>query len=105
MVLGVRRYLAAVELLGERDEALDELRNDLMDVKNLYREQIDWLIARLQEAAPGSLACQPPASAPECSTRAPHAAPRTDDVAEEERAQLVLGGELVQQGVRGVGGG
>lgn len=31
------RYVAAVELLGERDEALEELRADLQDVKNLYR--------------------------------------------------------------------
>lgn len=35
------RYGAAVELLGERDEALEELRADLMDVKGLYKDQID----------------------------------------------------------------
>lgn len=33
-----RRYVAAVELLGERDEALEELRADLMDVKTLLRD-------------------------------------------------------------------
>jgi hypothetical protein len=32
------RYVAAVELLGERDEALEELRADLMDVKTLLRD-------------------------------------------------------------------
>jgi hypothetical protein len=32
------RYVAAVELLGERDEALEELRADLMDVKSLLRD-------------------------------------------------------------------
>ena len=32
-----RRYVAAVELLGERDEALEELRADLQDVKHLYK--------------------------------------------------------------------
>ena len=35
--LTCRRYVAAVELLGERDEALEELRADLQDVKHLYK--------------------------------------------------------------------
>jgi hypothetical protein len=37
-------YSAAVELLGERDEQMDELRADLEDVKTMYREQIDHLL-------------------------------------------------------------
>lgn len=41
------RYTAAVELLGERDEALEELRADLMDVKLLYRDQIEYLVKQL----------------------------------------------------------
>lgn len=41
------RYVAAVELLGERDESLEELRADLMDVKNLYREQIEFMVGLL----------------------------------------------------------
>lgn len=36
-----------MELLGERDEALEELRADLMDVKNLYREQIEFMCEQL----------------------------------------------------------
>eukprot|EP00803_Ostreobium_quekettii_P008079 evm.model.scf_194.7 EVM.evm.TU.scf_194.7 scf_194:69068-76365(+) len=37
------RYAAAVELLGEREEQLEELRADLQDVKELYKEQIAFL--------------------------------------------------------------
>ena len=48
------RYVAAVELLGERDEALEELRADLQDVKNLYRDQIEYLVKQLT-TPPGSL--------------------------------------------------
>ncbi|GAX82954.1 hypothetical protein CEUSTIGMA_g10381.t1 [Chlamydomonas eustigma] len=44
-----QRYVAAVELLGERDEALEELRADLQDVKNLYRDQIEYLVKKLTE--------------------------------------------------------
>ena len=41
------RYTAAVELLGERDEELEELRADLRDVKNLYRDQIEFMVMQL----------------------------------------------------------
>ena len=41
------RYAAAVEMLGERDEALEELRADLQDVKNLYRDQIEFMVMQL----------------------------------------------------------
>lgn len=34
-------------MLGERDEALEELRADLMDVKNLYKDQIEFMLERL----------------------------------------------------------
>jgi TATA element modulatory factor 1 TATA binding len=39
------RYAAAVELVGERDEQLEELANDLSDVKVLYKAQIEALLA------------------------------------------------------------
>jgi L-lactate utilization protein LutB len=40
------RYAAAVELVGERDEQLEELANDLEDVKQMYRQQIETLLAQ-----------------------------------------------------------
>ncbi len=43
------RYVAAVELLGERDESLEELKADLMDVKQLYREQIEYMALQLTQ--------------------------------------------------------
>jgi L-lactate utilization protein LutB len=42
------RYAAAVELVGERDEQLEELANDLEDVKQMYRQQIETLLAQQQ---------------------------------------------------------
>jgi hypothetical protein len=42
------RYSAAVELVGERDEQLEELANDLEDVKQMYRQQIETLLAQQQ---------------------------------------------------------
>ncbi|KAF6253633.1 TATA element modulatory factor 1 TATA binding protein [Scenedesmus sp. NREL 46B-D3] len=42
------RYAAAVELVGERDEQLEELANDLEDVKQVYRQQIETLLAQQQ---------------------------------------------------------
>jgi F0F1-type ATP synthase delta subunit len=42
-----QRYAAAVELLGERDEQLEELAADLADVKQLYKQQIEALVAQL----------------------------------------------------------
>jgi F0F1-type ATP synthase delta subunit len=42
------RYAAAVELVGERDEQLEELTNDLEDVKQMYRQQIETLLAQQQ---------------------------------------------------------
>lgn len=45
-----QRYAAAVELLGERDEQLEEMAADLADVKQLYKQQIEALVAQLAEA-------------------------------------------------------
>lgn len=39
------RYAAAVELVGERDERLEELLQDIEDMKESYRRQIDVLCA------------------------------------------------------------
>jgi hypothetical protein len=47
------RYAAAVELLGERDEQLEELAADLADVKQLYKSQIEALVAQLAAAGDG----------------------------------------------------
>ena len=44
------RYAAAVELLGERDEQLEEMAADLADVKQLYKQQIESLVAALAES-------------------------------------------------------
>ena len=62
------RYVAAVELLGERDEALEELRADLMDVKNLYRGVCVCVVCRGCAAgchvAAGGLWTSPPSMDP-----------------------------------------
>ncbi|PON88412.1 TATA element modulatory factor 1 DNA binding [Trema orientale] len=39
-----RRHSAALELMGERDEELEELRADIIDLKEMYREQVNLLI-------------------------------------------------------------
>ncbi|KAK9169681.1 hypothetical protein Syun_001821 [Stephania yunnanensis] len=43
-----RRHAAALELMGERDEELEELRADIVDVKEMYREQINLLVNKIQ---------------------------------------------------------
>ena len=42
-----RRHASALELMGERDEQVEELRADLADVKEMYREQIDMLVRQV----------------------------------------------------------
>lgn len=54
------RYAAAVELLGERDEQLEEMAADLMDIKHMYKQQIEALVVQL--AAAGSPAPAAPDS-------------------------------------------
>lgn len=44
-----RRHASALELMGERDEELEELRADLADVKQMYREQIDMLVSQIEK--------------------------------------------------------
>lgn len=49
-ILMASRMAAAEELLGEREESLFELRADLADVKQAYREQIEFCVAALASA-------------------------------------------------------
>ncbi|XP_023738966.3 golgin candidate 5 [Lactuca sativa] len=41
------RHSAALELMGERDEELEELRADIVDVKEMYREQVNMLVNKV----------------------------------------------------------
>ncbi|MED6146750.1 Golgin candidate 5 [Stylosanthes scabra] len=43
-----RRHSAALELMGERDEELEELRADIVDLKEMYREQVNLLVSKIQ---------------------------------------------------------
>lgn len=43
-----RRHSAALELMGERDEELEELRADIVDLKEMYREQVNLLVNQIQ---------------------------------------------------------
>ncbi|KAL4583884.1 hypothetical protein LXL04_008469 [Taraxacum kok-saghyz] len=43
------RHSAALELMGERDEELEELRADIVDVKEMYREQVNMLVNKIQK--------------------------------------------------------
>ncbi|RXH88620.1 hypothetical protein DVH24_000219 [Malus domestica] len=42
-----RRHSAALELMGERDEELEELRADIVDLKEMYREQVNLLVNKM----------------------------------------------------------
>jgi len=43
-----QHYATALELMGEKDEQVDELRQDLQDVKDLYKSQIDQLLHTIE---------------------------------------------------------
>ncbi|CAA7025784.1 unnamed protein product [Microthlaspi erraticum] len=43
-----QRHAAALELMGERDEELEELRADIVDLKEMYREQVNMLVNKIQ---------------------------------------------------------
>ncbi|KAI3789744.1 hypothetical protein L2E82_02547 [Cichorium intybus] len=43
-----QRHSAALELMGERDEELEELRADILDLKEMYREQVNILVNKIQ---------------------------------------------------------
>jgi len=41
-----QRHFQALELMGERDEELEELRNDIVDLKEMHREQVELLVSQ-----------------------------------------------------------
>lgn len=43
-----QRHAAALELMGERDEELEELRADIVDLKEMYKEQVNMLVNKIQ---------------------------------------------------------
>jgi len=43
------RYHAALELLGEKTEEVEELKADLQDVKQIFREQITELLDTIEK--------------------------------------------------------
>lgn len=46
-----QRHTAALELLGEKEEKLDELKADLVDMKQLYRSQITEMVEKNAQLA------------------------------------------------------
>ncbi|KAG0266596.1 hypothetical protein BG011_001785 [Mortierella polycephala] len=50
------RHRAALEMLGERTEEVQELRADILDVKEAYRDQINELLAQLEKARRANVA-------------------------------------------------
>ncbi|XP_043724282.1 golgin candidate 5-like isoform X2 [Telopea speciosissima] len=42
------RHHSALELMGERDEELEELRADIVDLKEMYKEQVSLLVNKIQ---------------------------------------------------------
>ncbi|KAA8540398.1 hypothetical protein F0562_024683 [Nyssa sinensis] len=49
-----RRHASALELMGERDEELEELRADIVDLKEMYREQVNLLVNQIQVVSSSS---------------------------------------------------
>jgi len=47
-----KRYMATLELLGEKTEEAEELRDDLKDVKAIFRDQVNELLARIEKLQP-----------------------------------------------------
>jgi hypothetical protein len=43
------RYHAALEMLGERTEQVEELKADIADVKEMYRNQIVELVQKIDQ--------------------------------------------------------
>ncbi|AQK88395.1 Golgin candidate 5 [Zea mays] len=52
-----QRHFQALELMGERDEELEELRNDIVDLKEMYREQVDLLVSQLHPLPAPGIGC------------------------------------------------
>jgi chromosome segregation ATPase len=47
-----QRHASALELMGERDEQMEELRQDLDESKAAYRDQVETLLKRLEALQP-----------------------------------------------------
>lgn len=45
-----QRHKAALEMLGERTEEVEELKADIADVKEAYRDQINELLSQLEKS-------------------------------------------------------
>jgi F0F1-type ATP synthase delta subunit len=43
------RYRTALEMIGEKEELVEELRHDINDLKTLYRSQITELLEKLDK--------------------------------------------------------
>jgi len=56
------RHASAVELLGEREERLEELTADLEDVKALYRDQIEYMVEQVIALTPKNTPSLTPAT-------------------------------------------
>ncbi|XP_010254061.1 PREDICTED: golgin candidate 5-like isoform X2 [Nelumbo nucifera] len=50
-----RRHSKALELMGERDEELEELRADIVDMKEMYREQVNLLVTKIQRLSSSTI--------------------------------------------------
>ena len=46
------RHASALELMGERDEQMEELKADLADSKQAYRDQVEMLLKQLEALQP-----------------------------------------------------
>lgn len=46
-----QQLLACTEMLGEKEERLEELKADLQDVKQLYKDQIEFMVEQLAHLA------------------------------------------------------
>ncbi len=42
-----QQLMACTEMLGEKEERLEELKADLQDVKQLYKDQIEFMVEQL----------------------------------------------------------
>ncbi|KXZ57009.1 hypothetical protein GPECTOR_1g911 [Gonium pectorale] len=48
------RLASALELVGERDERVEELLADLQDVKSMYKDQIEFMVQQLADLQSGA---------------------------------------------------
>lgn len=49
-----RKYNAVLQMYGEKAEEAEERRLDLLDIKEMYRHQIDHLVSQLSAAQRGA---------------------------------------------------